>query len=153
MSDHWVTVIPQDPWFIPTIQAQQQAAEYFSQIVDDPNCVEVIVHEGVELHDCGCNLAGILCPSCDEFIDEEWWDAWTGEDYDDDRKTHTLTPRQLPCCGESYSLQQLIYDFDQGFATFALEAENPNVGELSLEQKATFEQLLSCPIKVIYSHL
>jgi hypothetical protein len=95
MSDHWVTVIPQDPWFIPTIQAQQQAAEYFSQIVDDPNCVEVIVHEGIELHDCGCNLAGILCPSCDEFIDEEWWDKWTGEDYDDDLKTHSLTPLTL----------------------------------------------------------
>lgn len=53
------------------------------------------------------------------------------------------------CCGKSVSVTGLKYDLPQGFARFGIDAMNPQVGELSVEEKRRFEEMLGVPLWVI----
>lgn len=64
-----------------------------------------------------------------------------------------LDPLDLPCGHSAASLNALKYDFDQGFSRFILDAMNPNIGTLSADQIAQFEEILGCPIRIIYQHI
>lgn len=64
-----------------------------------------------------------------------------------------LLPTELPCCGANMNLNQLIYEFPQAFARFRLEAMNPGIGELPDEDREEFEQILGCPLIVVYRHI
>ena len=64
-----------------------------------------------------------------------------------------LAQYPTPCCKVNYSLDQLIYEWPQGFARFALDAMNPNICELNDQYKAEFEEILGTRLRVIYQHL
>ncbi len=73
------------------------------------------------------------------------------EDYDG--SGFRLDSFKLPCCQATCTLNELTYDWPQGFARFSLEVMNPNIGELPKSGIVSFADILGCPLKVIYQHL
>ena len=65
----------------------------------------------------------------------------------------TLGCYPTPCCGVKLSLDQLCYEWPQGFARFAIAVMNPNIGKINDNQKVEFEEILGVSLRVIYQHL
>lgn len=64
-----------------------------------------------------------------------------------------LRPAALPCCAAKVTLNDLKYDWPQGFARFSLEAMNPDIPGLTPVQLTEFESILGCPLRKIFPHI
>lgn len=150
MSDGWIALIPEDPRFIPAAAKQLQARDRFAEIAPHAEEVEIKVSDVVEFFDCGENFERILCPSCRAVIAVAWWQSRMDEDSDGGFK---LAAYLTPCCGVPCTLNELEYDWPQGFARFALDAMNPNIGTLEDQHKQELEKILGTRLRVIYQHI
>ena len=63
-----------------------------------------------------------------------------------------LHPLSLPCCGHKATLNDLRYDWPQGFSQFALTAMNAG-GKVPKKLLAELEATLGCKLRVIYQML
>src|SRR5687767_745794 len=127
MSDDWIALIPEDPHYIPDAAKQSRARTHFSEIAPDADEIQVKVCETIEFFDCGANFERVLCPSCRSEIPIAWWQDRMTDDYSDG---FTLAKYELPCCNTRHTLNELAYEWPQGFARFALDAMNPDIGRL-----------------------
>ncbi len=151
MSDNWITLIPESPNMIPDKKCQLAAQKRFQEIATDADEIKIKIFDKCSFFDCGSNFQKIRCPSCKSEIAIEWWNGKIDEDYVNDG--FELNTYQTPCCKSSHTLHDLIYDWPQGFGRFAIEAMNPNIGELKNEIKEDLENLLRTKIRVIYQHI
>jgi len=151
MSDHWITLVPQDPNFVPVSETHEDAVEWFQAIAPDADEIQITVSDGVQFFDCGENFERILCPRCGEEISMEWWQDRMDDDHDG--TGFQLAKYPAPCCGASIGLEELHYEWPQAFARFGIAAMNPNVAELSDEQRSEVERLLGTTLRTIYRHL
>jgi hypothetical protein len=74
-------------------------------------------------------------------------------DDDHDENGFQLATYSAPCCGGSVGLDELRYEWPQAFARFGIDAMNPNIGELSDQQRSEFERILGTPLRTIYQHI
>jgi len=151
MSDHWIALIPEDPRFLPDEISQQAAADHLAELAPEADEIDIKVSDRIQFFDCGGNLEHIFCPSCGSELDPDWWQEKMDEDFVDGG--FQLGELQLSCCGVVTTLHGLRYDWPQGFACFAIDAMNPNIGKLSESQVKEFEALLNAPLRVIYQHI
>jgi hypothetical protein len=150
MSDSWIILIPENPQTVPANERQERALATFRQVVPDSEKVEIQTSENIRFVDCGENFERVLCPSCGKEIDNDWWSDRMSEDFDSGFR---LKQFSLPCCKAKRTLNDLRYEWPQGFARFSLEAMNPNVAELPREQVTSLEAIVGCPLRVIYQHI
>jgi hypothetical protein len=150
MSDNWISLVPEDPRFVPEAAKQRRARDWFAQIAPEANEIEIKVSAKVEFFDCGANLERISCPSCGAEISVAWWQDRMDEDYGEGFK---LAAYATPCCGKKSTLHEFIYEWPQGFGRFALDAMNPNIGKLAAEDMREFEKILGTKLRVIYQHI
>jgi hypothetical protein len=150
MSNNWIVFVPTDPHFVPKVTNQQRARIRFAEIAPEADEIEVKVSEKVEFFDCGANFERIGCPSCGAEILVEWWQDRMDEDFGDGFK---LEHYATPCCGNGATLNELVYEWPQGFGRFALRAMNPNFRKLADEHKREFEDILGTKLRIIYQHL
>jgi len=150
MSDHWIGIIPLDPFFVPSDDAIAQAENFMADLMPEAEEIKGEITDSVRFRDCGANLEAIRCPFCATELSSEWWSEQMSDDWDDG---FDLRPVNLPCGHLVGSLNDLRYDFDQGFSRFILDAMNPNIGVLSPADVQRFEAILGCPVKVIYQHI
>ena len=150
MSDSWINLIPSDPRFVPSAEAQVKALSLLRQFVGGADEVRIELTDQVRFVDCGENFEAIRCPRCRREIPVDWWqdqmDVQFGAGF-------PLDPVELPCCSGSASLSSLEYDWPQGFARFSIEAMNPSVSDLSGEQVMAIEGILGCRIIKILQHV
>jgi hypothetical protein len=151
MSDSCIALIPLDPLFLPQVEAIRAAADRFAAIAPEAGRIEIRSSDHIQFFDCGANLERICCPSCGSELDTEWWQERMDEDCGDEG--FQLRDYRMPCCNHESSLNDLRYDWPQGFARFGIDAMNPNIGELTDEQVREVELLLKTPLRVIYQHL
>lgn len=150
MSDNRITLIPEDPRFVPDSAKQRRARDRFAEIAPRADEIEIKVTEKVKFFDCGENFERALCPSCRSEIPVEWWQDRMDEDSDEGFK---LDSYATPCCGNKCTLHELVYEWPQGFGRFALDAMNPDIGELEDKYKREFEGILGTKLRVIYQHI
>jgi hypothetical protein len=150
MSDNWIALIPEDPRFVPDAAKQRRARDRFTELAPEADEIEIKVSQKVEFFDCGANFERVLCPWCGSEIPVEWWQDRMDEDSDDGFK---LAPYATPCCGKKCTPHELVYEWPQGFGCFALDAMNPNIGELEDKYKREFESILGTRLRVIYQHI
>ena len=151
MSDHRIALIPEDPRFMPDESSQQAAIDLFAEFAPDAEEIESKASDGIQFFDCGQNLEHIFCPFCRAELDPDWWQEKMDGDFV--AGGFQLGELRLPCCGAVTTLNGLRYDWPQGFARFALDAMNPNIGELSDQQIEEFQAILKTPLRVIYQHI
>jgi len=150
MSDHWIQLIPEDPRFVPAAAQQKQALRRLREIAPEADEIEIKLSKTIQFFDCGANFERILCPSCRTELDVEWWQSGMSKDHDGGFK---LADYRMPCCRTKHALHQLIYEWPQGFARFALDMMNPNIGKLKPKVQKELEELLGTKLRVIYQHL
>jgi hypothetical protein len=150
MSDYWITLVPEEPRHVPDESRQRLAQARFKEIVPEADEVELKIFDRVTFFDCGENFERIQCPSCGAEISVEWWQDRMDEDDEDGFR---LDAYATPCCGKRSTLNDLVYDWPQAFGRFALEAMNPNLGELDDSLKREFEQLLGTRLRIVYQHI
>jgi hypothetical protein len=151
MSDNWIYVISRDPSFVPPKESIAGAERFLARLAPAADEIFNEMSEEMKFRDCGSNLESIHCPQCSIELPTRCWAERMDEDHLEGG--FKLKPIQLPCGHVAGSLNELRYDFDQGFSRFLLGAMNPNVALLATEQIAHFEMLLGCPVKVIYRHI
>jgi hypothetical protein len=149
MSDNWITLIPEDPRHVPEAERQRRARDRFAEFVPEAWEIEIKVSEK-EFFDCGENFDRVRCPACGSEISIDWWKDRLDEDCGDGFR---LAFYKTPCCGTKCTLHELEYDWPQGFGRFALDAMNPNIGELADENKRELENILGTKLRVIYQHV
>lgn len=147
MSDHVTTLIPTDPRFIPSEQAQHAAAALLREIAPEADEVASEVDEVVQFRDCGGNFERVGCPRCGRELDIKLWGEWMSADFSDD-EGFGLSPLTTPCCGATATLNDLDYEWAQGFSRYALRAVNPS-GALDDSGRKRLESLLGCKLRVI----
>ena len=150
MSDCWINIIPKEPQFVPTQDAQTQALAYMKQIVGRADEVTVQLTKEVRFVDCGENFERATCPACGADVDIEWWKEEMERQFE---CGYTLEPVELPCCSRKISMAALSYDWPQGYARFSVEAMNPEVPDLTSEQIRHFEALLGCAVIKVLQHI
>ncbi|MCC6697360.1 MAG: hypothetical protein IT365_17150 [Candidatus Hydrogenedentes bacterium] len=151
MSDHYIHIIPEEPGAVPDADKREAAALYFRSIAPRSDTISTWNKESLEFIDCGANFGRITCPSCGAEFEVDLWNDWM--DSDVSKAGFTLTRRAMPCCGAGFTLHDLAYEWPQGFARFGVRAMNPNIGKLSVEQRARFESILGCRVRVVYQHM
>jgi hypothetical protein len=150
VSDNWIALIPNDPHFVPSDDRQQRAVARFTQIAPHADEINLVVSDKPRFFDCGTNFERVVCPSCHQELSFDWWVVKTDEDYS---AGFPLNEIRLPCCGAMCSLNDLHYEWPQGFARFGIEAMNPNVGMMSDQLKTEFEEIIGQPLRIIYQHI
>jgi len=150
MSDNWIIIIPVSPQFVPSEDAQKKAVELFNRLAPNADEVKANTTNDVEFVWCGGNFERVVCPECGQELNTEWW----RDRMEEEAKVHfPLEPLGLPCCHSKLSLNELRYEWPQGFARFSVEAMNPNIDGLSAEDMEKFENLLGCKVRKILRHL
>lgn len=150
MSDNWITLIPEDPRFVPDRTRQALARDRLAEIAPRADAITIEVYDRVEFFHSGSNFERILCPSCRCVIPVAWWQDRMDEDFDNGFK---LAEYRTPCCGALRTLHDLVYDWPQGFGCFALEAMNPSIGKLEEGDRRELEEILGTKLRVIYRHM
>jgi hypothetical protein len=150
MSDNYIIIIPKEPNFVPSKDAQRKAVELFKKLAPRANEIKAEVSKTIRFIDCGENFIRVFCSKCNHELDLDWWQSWMGEESEGD---FPLRTKSLPCCGAMLTLNELAYDWPQGFARFALEAMNPDIADLKQIDLQQFEKILGCPVRKILQHI
>ncbi len=150
MSDNFVILIPDSPIYVPSREAQERALTLFREFTRDGDESHAEELSRIQFIDCGGNFERVVCPDCHTELDQGWFGRAMSEDYKDGFQ---LSPIVLPCCSARRRLDELVFDWPQGFARFKLEARNPGIGELPAEMIARLEQILGCRLLTILQHV
>ncbi len=146
MSDHYVILIPDSPTYVPSKEAQERALALFREFTPNADTTSAEEFASVRFMDCGGNFETVACPDCGMELEQAWFGRAMGEDYEDGFR---LSPIVLPCCSKRRRLDELVFEWPQGFARFQLEALNPRIGDLPQEVIARLEQILGCKLVLI----
>jgi len=149
LSDDWLRVIPTDPTFVPQPVAAERARQLLTQLAPaDPSgtpAIEVSVGE-VAFIDAGENFDSLSCPWCGAVIDIDWWQGRMGAAASSGFADLLC---RTPCCDVTTSLNDLLYDWPQGFARWWLEVMNPTVLALSSSELEAIADALGHPVRVV----
>ena len=151
VSDDYIRIIPRDPDFVPDEVRRQNAVSFFRTIAPQADEIRSSVSENVTFIDCAENFERVCCPSCGAELSVHAWQKWLDEDFDGEG--FAFSQHAMPCCVARHLLHELTYEWPQGFARSKVWAMNPNIGKLTDNQCSRFEQLLGCPVRVIYQHI
>ena len=155
MSDDVLSVIPTAPHW----QPDQAAADRLASIVAElesglPDGVDVEIdvswHDQLTVVDCGVNLERISCPLCAASIDTEWWADLLEAHGQEGFSTLTI---DAPCCGDTTSLDALLYDWPCGFARFEVALWNPERIWFSEQELTTLGEALGHPVMQVRAHI
>jgi hypothetical protein len=150
MSDNLLKLIPTQPEYVPDRDAQFAAQELLGRIVENGRKVLAYTTEQVEFVDAGANFEGLSCPVCGQSISGEWWSAAISKA---NESAFTNLNVVTPCCETSTSLNDLNYNWAQGFARFVLQVRNPGVASLDKSVLSELETILGCKLRVVWAHL
>jgi hypothetical protein len=149
VSDDFTRLIPRDPLFVPTAEAQRRALRLLRKIAPKADEVTASVSDEVQFVDCGSNWDGVRCPHCRATLDDWWNTAFEAAS----ESEFTKLDFKLPCCRKRTALPELDYVWPVGFARFVLEARNARLGgKISKRRLAELERVLGCTILVVRAH-
>ena len=150
MSDNWIRIIPTDPAFVPTARAGTLGRELLDQLAPagaGGAAAREIDFGAIVFVDAGSNFNSAACPWCGAVVDLDWWrermDVAALAGF-----TDLLT--RTRCCDVTTSLNDLRYDWPQGFARWILEVMNPNNHALSNAGLASIGNTIGIAVRAIY---
>lgn len=150
--------IPTDPRWVPDAVHEAAAVAVFTDVVNDVGDLRIhSEHEGlVRFYDAGENFETVRCPVCGTVIarnpeDMTWFLDQINRCWTEDTGFWPLDV-VTPCCGTQTSLNDVIYQGAQGFASWSVSARDPRIWELTERQRTTLEAALGHRCRVVYAH-
>lgn len=146
MSDHFLVVIPADPH----TGLPESAEDLRKALAKLAGATESAVKDYGKLQfiDAGENAERIGCPACGHTFTIPEWHAWMDADWHGEDGFH-LHSHASPCCGTGMTLNDLVYEWPQGFARWFVSARNEGRGPLSADEVAQLEQVAGLRLKAI----
>jgi hypothetical protein len=151
VSDQYICIIPKDPLFVPGSAAELEEA--MRGMMTDAEEIAVEVDPVIRFRDCGENFASVHCPQCRAEIAVPEWQDMMDADLIDEERGFALRGVTMSCCGRALTLNDLDYDFAQGFSRFMISAMNPARDELGAAEILRLERAMGSPVTVIYLQL
>jgi len=99
--------------------------------------------------DAGANFEAATCPWCNAAIDLDWWQDRMGVAASAEFRDLNV---RTQCCDVTTNLNELRYDWPQGFARWWLEVMNPTAAPLSDAQIEAVGDAIGHPVRAIYAH-
>ena len=154
MSAEVLKLVPADPNYSPSMEAEQKAGDLLAQLHSDPDCVSVERHEGVQFVDAGENGPGeIKCPACAAVLEVDWWGEAMNSAYSVDGFDNLVVT--LPCCGADSSLNDLGYEEPVAFAKYEILIQEPlqfmPASGPDPTTLAKLESLLGCKFRQVWA--
>jgi len=149
MSDTYLRLIPSDPDYRPTQDAAEAGVRLLKGFFPRAEGVKTQAEEGVVFFDAGENTESVACPACGVDLMDWWGDAMDAAHAKEFRDLSVVTP----CCAKRTSLNDLVYVWPAAFGSVALEVANPGVSSIAEAQRAAVEQVLGCPVKVVWQRI
>ncbi|NOP94617.1 hypothetical protein [Mycolicibacterium fortuitum] len=129
MSADYLVVYPTDPKFVPSEDRAAAALAVFRVVMRDDIEISERRFNGVGFEAAGPDMESVSCPACGvelarnpenmDWLVAELERVWTPEE------GYWPLDVTTPCCGSSSSLNDLVYNPPQGFASWSLSARNP----------------------------
>lgn len=147
MSECFLVVIPADPQTeLPdTADAVCAALARIAGTKD----ARVKDYGKLQFIDCGSNFQRVGCPACNSNFTREQWHEWMDTDWHGEDGFH-LHDHTAPCCGTAITVNDLVYDFPQGFARWFIGARDLNHGQLNDDELKGLEDIAGIRLKAIY---
>jgi hypothetical protein len=153
MGDHWLILIPTDPEWVPDTEQAAKAQQMVDRLTPArEGRIAVNAPGRVDFVNCGENFETIGCPSCGAILDLKWWHEGMNAAYDGIAGFGTLDVT-TPCCGTATTLNDLFYDFPQGFASWWIEVHYASRSWLNDTERRQVEAALGHPVREIRLHL
>jgi predicted RNA-binding Zn-ribbon protein involved in translation (DUF1610 family) len=150
VSDHFIRIIPNHPQHVPTEADGDRLLRTARELFPRANEFEVQHPGGVTFIDAGGNFELVRCDQCREVLDRDWWIGQMDLAYKTRFVDLTTT---CPHCGETTSLNELDYDWPQGFATWWIDVMNAGVGRPGPHHAEQLSQALGHQVRLVYKHL
>jgi hypothetical protein len=148
MSDSILSLIPDDPTYVPLSDVQPRAIALLRALAPRASHVGCRASDQVVFFDQGSNFEKVQCPACGEDVTSQW-PEWMSKAFESQFADLALT---MSCCGLATNLNALGYLPPAGFARFSLTARNPNVGGLlSAEDLSVLERVIGCKLRQVYA--
>ena len=146
MSDHFLVVIPADP----KADLPDTAPALRDELARIAGTDEARIKDYGKLQfiDCGENYERIGCPICGKDITIAQWHEWMDEDWHGEEGFH-LHSHVTPCCETKLTLNDLVYEWPQGFARWFVGARNPGRGPLTPDEVAALEAVAGLRLRAI----
>jgi hypothetical protein len=126
--------IPTDPQWVPDADHEAAAVAVFGRQVPHDGDIEVIREGGVRFYDAGEGFETARCPVCRTIVAVNPSDmGWLVEQFDLCSSEAGFWPIDAvaPCCEAVVSLNDLDYQWPQGFASWSMGAVNAQTWELA----------------------
>ncbi len=153
MSDDTLNLIPEDPCYVPDPAARKAALEYLREVTPRAMEHQETISDKPLFYCAYSSFESVACKSCKAPVEMDFWQDWMNHDIEAGGPGFDLSIRSLPCCGFEGTLHDLAYHMPQGFGCYSVEARNWFTGPISEETVKRFEEILSCPLRVIYAHI
>lgn len=148
MSDSILRIIPSEPTFVPSIDAQQGGASLVREAFPHADDVSVRIEDDVTFVDAGENFDAVFCPQCKSELEQDGW----ADAMERAASTGFLDlDVPLPCCGESTSLNDLRYEMPQGFARFVIDVVNPETADIPESLEARLGDVLGSTPRFVWT--
>jgi hypothetical protein len=148
MPENWLILIPKDPNTIPDEGKRKKGRARLLELFPKSKGVKIITTNAIVFYDCGSNLERIICPKCKAKIPIPWWQERMDADYS--KNSFKLDPYLTPCCQHSCTLNELIYEGNQGFGRCAIEVMEPDIPTVEKKQISELEGILGTELSIIY---
>lgn len=151
MSENFLRLLPTDPTFVPSAAAASAALRALRLIAPRSHEIDVVEEPEVVFLDAGGNFSAVRCPACQaELVIIPWWQDEMSRAYETKFEDLSVVP---PCCGSPTTLNDLDYDWPQGFARWWLEARNPDRGKLQPHELGELAAAVGHPLREVWTHL
>jgi len=151
MSDNYLRLLPIDPSYVPSRAEASAALAVLASIA--PECDELRVRQEPDVNfvDAGSNFSAVRCPACGaELAIVPWWQGEMDRAHRTRFEDLAVVP---PCCGAPTTLNELDYDWPQGFAKWWLEARNPRRSKLETGELAELASVVGGPLREVWTHI
>jgi hypothetical protein len=149
MSENLLQLIPQQPAYVPNEKAVSLAEQFLKSQVSESSEVYSEISKEIRFIDAGANFESVSCPICGKKISGNWWSVAMEEAHKSQLSNLDVV---VPCCSSKTTLNDLNYNFPQGFARFVLAARNPDIHELDKQSIEELEQIIDCKLRIIWTH-
>lgn len=148
MSDNILKLIPTDPTW-PGPDQDTTVAAAAALLAPHAAAITVERSEEIRFVDAGANFERVVCPYCQTELDSNWWsNQMDRADTTQFEHLDTITP----CCHTPASLNDLTYQWPQGFARWTLLIHNPARPPLADHEIAELAAAADHPLRQIWAH-
>lgn len=149
-------VIPTDPLWVPDADREAAAVAVYGRQVERVGDIEVTRESRVRFYDAGECFERISCPACAAVIAENpsnmsWFVEQIDRNWGKEARFLSLDT-VMPCCQASTTLNDLVYDAPQGFASWSMGARDAQQWDLADWEQRELEAALGHPVRLVYSH-